>query len=626
VFAAAGSGARRGVPLGVLRSCVPVLLAGLVVVAFLMFEVRRATPSITGDEPSYLVFADALRHGTVDVRAAQQDPSGTRRWLPTLSSDQTVIHDGHMRSMRMPLLPLLLIPAMMAGSLLLARLIIVAFAVALLDQLWRLLGDLGYRGLARAGPWLAVLTGLPVLGYATHIYPEMPGALGIVVVLRLLLRPTRRPLVAASTITGLLPWLILRFSVLAIALAAVAVVLAAWPRRCRLHEISAALRERWRDVVIVASPFIASIVAYACYIRVLYGTFDPRATYPSGFTQAWTPWHAYVEGIGSVFGAGEGLIPYAPAFVVGLIGAVLAARRYHRMGWFLLAVAAIHLFVVVPTGFWGLALPGRFVIVLVPFLAIAIAEAMRVSSALKIVVVALVAAQLVIIGLYHDINVLILDRVPRYTYLALFPAVDDEPGLTSFGLPLTKDPGPVAYVDDGSLRADHTLGAGTIYNSPDLALRPGHYAAAFRLASLASPPSNVDLARITISQMPSGHLLAERSLLARDLTRPIDLNFTAPGQPVTWTNRVVITVDSTGITDLELRSISGGPTTPLPPRDHVIHHDIPLSVAWISASALSAGLLFLAARRKRLDPGDSATAPTSRHHQHGSVLSRSRRR
>lgn len=581
------------------RSCVPSFLAAVVVLTFFALDVHRATPAITGDEPSYLAFADALTHGTFDVRAAYEDPSGPRRWLPGLAPDQVVVHAGHLRSIRLPLLPLLLTPAMALGSLALARLTMVALAVLVMDQLWRLLGDLDYRGLARAGPWLATLTALPMLGYATHIYPEIAGALCIVVIVRLLVRRSRRSLVAASMVAGLLPWLILRFAVLALALWIAATLISAQPQRWRAREVATALHDRWRDAAIVAAPGVASTIAFVGYIRVLYGSFDPRVVYPPAFTQAWTPWHAYVEGIGSLFGAGEGLIPYAPAFLIGLVGVVAAARRYRTIGWFLLGVAAIHLFIVVPTGFWGLALPGRFVIVLVPLLAIAMAEALRTAPVLDVVVLALVAVQLVIVGLYHDINVLILDRIPHYSYLAMFPAVDDEPGLANFGLSVTHNPGPVARVDAGSLRADRARGAGVVYTSPGLTLRPGRYRTTLQLAASGTPSPNANLARITITQLPQHRVLAERAIRSLDLTTPIDLAFDAPHQPVRWTNRVVIQVATIGTADLELGKVSGGPTTPLRPRDRVIHDDIPLAVTWLCSVTLGGGLLLFRPGRRR---------------------------
>jgi hypothetical protein len=581
---------RRGAGMRRLASLAPLLLAATVMLAFYVIDVRRADPPVTGDEPHYLAVADAMVHGTLDVRAAYRDPSGVRKWVGVLPTDQTVVHAGHLRSMRLPLLPLILAPAMALDSLVLLRLTMVLVAVLVLDQLWRLLSDLGYRGAARAAPWVATLTALPVLGYATHLYPEMPGALCVVVALRLVVRGTRRALVVASGVVGLLPWLIVRFDLLALALLVVVVVAAVRPERMQVGSVADAFRRRGRDAFAVAAPFLVSMLAFFAYLFALYGTFDVRATYPPGFTQAWTPWHAYVEGIGSLFGAGEGFAPYAPAFLIGLVAVVVAARRYRALGWFLLAAAAVHLLVVVPTGFWGSALPGRFVIVLVPFLAIAIAEALRTVPVLRAVVVGLVAVQIGIVFLYHDVNVLILDRVPHYSYLAAFPPVDDEPGLSDFALGMTRTPGSIAYVAAGTLHADRDAGSGLVYGSPKLTLRPGRFRLECRLAA-AGPPSTVEIARLTVTELPANRVLAHRSIHRNDLGRPIELEFSAPGQPVRWTKRVVVTVQTTGVEDLELRSVVNRPVARLPPRDHVVHDGVPLGAAWIAAVAVGAALL-----------------------------------
>jgi hypothetical protein len=585
------------------------VVAAVVFSAFYFADVRPAFPALTGDEPHYLALADALAHGTLDVRAAYQDPSGPRKWLPPLKPDQTTVHDGHLRSMRMPLLPLLLAPAMWLGSLTVARLTMVLLAALLFDQLWRLLGDLRYRGAARAGPWLAALTAFPVLGFATQIYPEIPGALGVVVILRLLLRPTRRSLVAAAFVAGLLPWLIVRFTALAIGFAIVAAVLAARPEHWRGRGLARAVRARRREVAMVLGAPVASAVATVVYVRLLYGSFDPRVVYPPGFTQAWTPWHAYVEGIGSLFGAVEGLVPYAPAFLLGLVGVVAAARRYRAVGWFVLVLAAIHLFVVVPTGFWGVALPGRFLIVLVPLLVVAMAEALRVAPVLDIALGLLVALQLVLVPAYHDVNGLILRRLPRHSYLAVFPTVDDEPGLATFSLPLAHEPGPVAEVVDGSLRAGRARGSGVIVASGPLTLRPGPFGLAVRLTAAPAPAASVTVAQVVVTELPSGRVLAARGIYGTDLATPIDIGFAAPRQPVRWTNRVEITIATTGAADVDLQSVRGGPTIPLPPRDRVIHDGVPVGAAWSAAVVIGAVAVDRRGRRRDRVRARSSSTP-----------------
>jgi hypothetical protein len=573
--------------LGRFGAIAPLIVAGLFILSFYVFAIRDTEPKLTGDEPHYLAFAGALSQGSLDVRAAYTDPSGPSKWFPNLPTDQTVKVGTHLRSIRTPLLPLLLAPAMAVSSLRLVFLTMMCIAVAFFDQLWRLLTDLGYRGAARAVPWLVALTALPVLGYTTQIYPEIPGALAVVVVLRLLVRNTRGSLIAASAVAGLLPWLIVRFALLGAALSAVAVVMVVRPEGPHAAAVARALKARWRDGLVVSVPFVFSMVLLFIYLKVLYGTFNPGALYPPAYTKTWTLWHAYEVGIGSLVGASEGLLPYAPGFIIALMGVLVAGRRYGAVAWVILGAAALHLFVIVPMGFFGLNIPGRFAIVLVPLLVLALAEAVQVAPPVRFVALALIAVQLLIVGLYSDINGLILDRIPHYQYLLAFPNVLGEPGLETFQLAGTAAPS--------------VGGPRRFYNSQPLQLRPGNYRGRFELQN-AGPkvPARTLLGDARVVQLPSKQLLATRPIRARDLARPLDINFRAPGQPLQWTNRVVLQLDTTGATGLTLRRVSGRPTSKLRPRGAVERDALPLGLAWVAGIALGAVLLLTRGRRARL--------------------------
>ena len=379
----------------------------------------------------------------------------------------------------------------------------------------------------------------------------------------------------------------MRFALLGAALTAVAVVMAVRPERWHPATVARALRARWRDGLVVSAPFLFSMFLFFMYLKVLYGTFNPGALYPPGYTKPWTLWHAYEVGIGSLVGASEGLLPYAPGFILALMCVFVAARRHGAVAWVILGAAAVHLFVIVPMGFWGLNIPGRFVIVLVPLLALALAEAVRVTPLIRFAALALIAVQLLIVGLYRDINVLILDRIPHYQYLVAFPRVDGEPGLETFSLAGTAAPS--------------VGGPRRFYTSQPLALRPGSYRGRFELQS-AGPelPASTLVGDARALQLPSKQLLATRRIRAGDLARPVDIHFTAPGQPLHWTNRVVLQLDTSGATDLTLRQVSGKPTSKLRPRDAVEHDAVPLGLAWVGGIALGAVVLATRVRRAHL--------------------------
>jgi hypothetical protein len=562
----------------------------LVLVGFYFYAFHGSSQAISGDEPHYLAFARALSHHSFDVRAAYADPRGPSRWNPGLTTDQTVQVGNHLRSMRLPLLPLALAPAMRASSLDLVFLTMILIAIAFFDQLWRLLTDLRYRGAARLLPWLAALSALPVISYGILVSPEVPGALLVVIALRLLVRNTRRSLIAASAVASLLPWLIIRFAPLALGLVVAAAVMATRPDNLHPSNIWRAVRTRWRDALLVTTPFLISVALFAVYLQALYHSINPNATYPPGYTKPWSLWHLYEVGIGSLVGQGEGLLPLAPAFIVGIIGVVAAVRR-QRAGWILLAAAAVYLFVVVPMGFWGAPIPGRFAVILVPLLVLGLAEVIRVIPPLQWAAVALIAAQLVITHGYHATST--LNGAPKYDYLYAFPRVDQEPGVETFGLPGTNAPA--------------AGGPRTIYTTQPTTLRPGAYTVYFFFTNNGSkvpPAMNVGSARVT--ELPNHHVLATRSITAADLASPVPLEFRAPNQPVRWTNSVVIELDTTAATDLKLARVSGRPTPPLRSRQGVERDDVPLGLAWMAAFALGAAAVVIVSRRKRTDEFVSA--------------------
>ena len=105
--------------------------------------------------------------------------------------------------------------------------------------------------------------------------------------------------------------------------------------------------------------------------------------------------------------------------------------------------------------------------------------------------------------------------------------------------------------------------------------------------------------RLTITELPRQHVLADGSSNATQLSRPLDVNFDAPDQPVQWTNRVVLEVDTTGAADLEPCSLTGRPATPLRSRDGAIHEDAAVANASLSGATVSNGLLVMRLRRVR---------------------------
>ena len=179
------------------------------------------------DEPEYLLTALSLAEdGDLDI----SDELAAERWrdfhdaaLPV----QTAALPGNRRiSPHDPLLPVLLAVPMGLGGFVAAK----ATLAVLSGVLAALTCWVAVRRLGVAVPVAAAVVGLasvsPPLGiYATQVYPEVPAALAAMAGLAAVTGSlTRRGLVAVGVAVTALPWLSVKYSPVAAALAAVALV------------------------------------------------------------------------------------------------------------------------------------------------------------------------------------------------------------------------------------------------------------------------------------------------------------------------------------------------------------------------------------------------------------------
>ena len=197
------------------------LVAGLIpfavafaVYLFVFLEIR---PDTTGDEPHYLITAESIAYDLdVDLR---NDYASAERVLRVvnvfpLGPDAFVYKEsGELRPFRGVGLPAVLAPAVRIGGLTGARLMMVLIAALLADQLYRLLRDLRLRWRYRVLAWAAAVFCLPVLVFTSQVYPELPGALLIVVALRVMVVGASKPaaLALGSSAAAALAWLHVRY-------------------------------------------------------------------------------------------------------------------------------------------------------------------------------------------------------------------------------------------------------------------------------------------------------------------------------------------------------------------------------------------------------------------------------
>jgi hypothetical protein len=312
---------------------------------------------VSGDEPHYLLMAQSLwREGDLDLQdnLAREDwreytpgPIGTHYGAPR--------KDGRPFPAHSPGLPLLLAPFYAAGGRL-ACVAALAVAAAALVAITRRLA-LGLAA-APAAAWLcwAALLGPPLLFYAFHVYTEAVAAFALYGALALL-APGASALAAAAAglAAGALPWLHVKM----IAAAAAVGVVAAW-------------RLRGRALAAFGAAAGAMAVGYVAYLQHVFGHSTPLAIY--GGTPAQMSGRPLTAVFGLLLDRSFGLLPHAPVFLLGLAGLPPLCRRW-RETWPLLVTAVAVVAPVLPWRMWwgGQSPPGRFLVPLVPVLAVALA-------------------------------------------------------------------------------------------------------------------------------------------------------------------------------------------------------------------------------------------------------------
>jgi len=335
-----------------------VLVSGVVLVGVGQHYARYLRP--TGDEPHYLVMAQSLwREGDLDLR----DNYDRRDFLeytpgPIAPHYGAPRADGRPFPLHSPGLPLLLAPAYaLAGR---------RGAVALLAILAAALGAVVLRlgeqlfGSSRAASWAwAVVMGPPLAFFAFHVYAELPATLAMAGSLALLVgrRPGIGGAVGAAALASALPWLHLKMLPVAVALAVVALL---------------RLDGRSRTAFLGVATLMAGV--FLAYYHGVYGGLGPLGGY-GGVPRELSASRPATAAAGLLLDRSFGLLPHAPAYLLALAGLPFLLRRRWVDLWPHLLVAVA---VLVPALSWrmwwgGQCPPGRFLVPLVPLLALAVA-------------------------------------------------------------------------------------------------------------------------------------------------------------------------------------------------------------------------------------------------------------
>ncbi len=323
------------------------------------------------DEEQYVLSATSLAEdGDLDIG----DEIADQRWrafadvAPHVETEPRP--DGTQISPHDPLLPILLaVPVGLAGWVgAKIALALVAGAVAALT-LWLAVRRFGVRPATAATGVAVAAASMPLAVYGQQIYPELPAALVTLLGVLALTGPVRdRELVLLGAVVTVLPWLSVKYALVALALAAVGA--ARW----------------WRagsraPVAVLGSGLVAMGALYLVVHRAVWGGWTP---YASGDHFTATGEFAvvgvdpdYVERaqriVGLLLDREFGLVPWQPAWllIVPGVAALLAVRVPGRAalawpiaaGWFVATFVAFTMH-----GFWS---PGRQVVVVLPLAVVA---------------------------------------------------------------------------------------------------------------------------------------------------------------------------------------------------------------------------------------------------------------
>jgi len=319
-----------------------------------------------GDEPHYLMVAESLlRDGDLDLT----DDYVATRYAPFYRKPELQPHfrvrgrAGHIYSLHAVGLSVLILPAWALGGYPVVSFFMAGLLVLLVCELRGLLRDAGAGdAAAEAAAWICGLSP-PLLSYAGLVFTEVPAALGVTLGLRLVVRSgplSRRRLTVGLAALAALPWLNVRYVAL-LGLLAVGLLVARRPRRL---------------VAALAAALAASGAALAVYHFALYGFLDPRRVYGARPEFALA---TLLEGLpGLLLDQEFGLLVYAPVFVLALPGLVVLARERPRLGLLVVALVASALLIAGSWHMWrgGFNPPARFLVPVVPALALALAAAL----------------------------------------------------------------------------------------------------------------------------------------------------------------------------------------------------------------------------------------------------------
>jgi hypothetical protein len=525
-------------------------------------------PDTTGDEPHYLITAESIAYDRdVDLRNDYASADRVRRMVNVfpLGPDAFVYKDsGELRPFRGVGLPAALAPGVALGGLTGGRVVMILIAALMADQLYRLLRDLRLRRRYRVPAWAAAVFCLPVLVFTSQIYPELAGALLVVVALRVMIvgASSVAALALGSAAAAALAWLHVRYFPISVGVL-FGLVLAAcvhgWaPRsparglkgtaqagRELVFRCATVLVKRWRRTTLpVLAPYAIVFGLLLAAFQRWYGSPDLHASYkaygsPEVGTGHWDFWYQFA--LRDILDPVVGWIPFAPVHWLGFAALGCLVVRFGWPAAGCIAVAAgYELFISsVGTGV-GFGLPARYPMIVVPLIAVPVAVGIQQLRIARVLFVPLLAVSIVFAvaavrnfgGLYPGGVQAIFGM--RSTAPA-FPQLAPISAAVSFSFAPDAPPAP----QTGKLEGAQIVGRagrnkpGFLRYGPYVWLKGGAYLATFSLGAEGVGPE--EPAAILEVGTPTA-LFATKAVTGRELPPSrlsgINLAFATPGGPI----------------------------------------------------------------------------------------------
>jgi hypothetical protein len=319
-----------------------------------------------GDEPHYLMVADSiLRDGDVSLERDYEQGRYQAFFDGVLSPHYRVRgKGGEIYSLHALGLSVLILPFYAAGGYPAVSLFMALLAALLAREIRELLRSLLRDDALATGTAWVIALGPPLIHYAGLVFTEVPAALILAIAVRWAPSGRAWGVGRAFLVGGLLaflPWLNVRYVLLAIVVG----LYALWRG------------PRAKPVLFLIAPGLASAAGLAFYHHALYGFYDPRLVYGRRpeFSLAILP-----ESLpGLLLDQEFGLLVYAPVFALVVSGLVLLWRRDRKAAVITATGIAVTVFTAAAWPMWrgGFNPPARFLVPVLPLLALAVAAALR---------------------------------------------------------------------------------------------------------------------------------------------------------------------------------------------------------------------------------------------------------